>query len=213
MEVFTYGNPEASAILIQMVGDHDLAVIENEVKEIRNRISTDFRLLAVKVNSWNHDLSPWKAPAVFGTEDFGGGAESTMQEILNLTEDKSKTYYIGGYSLSGLFALWTACRTGVFQGVAAASPSVWFPGFTDWLKTQKVQSNAVYLSLGDKEARTRNPVMTTVHDRICEVYAILNAQGVHSVLEWNPGNHFRDADLRTAKAFAWILHQKERKVK
>jgi hypothetical protein len=55
--------------------------------------------------------------------------------------------------------------------------------------------------------------MVTVRDRICEVYAILHAQGVHSTLEWNPGNHFRDADLRTAKAFAWILHQKERKVK
>ena len=206
MEVFTYGNPEASAILIQMVGDHDLAVIENEVREIRKRTPIDFRLLAVKVNSWNHDLSPWEAPAVFGSEDFGGGAESTMQEILNLIEDKSKTYYIGGYSLSGLFALWAACRTGVFQGVAAASPSVWFPGFTDWLKTQKVQSNAVYLSLGDKEAKTRNPVMATVRDRICEVYAILHAQGVHSTLEWNPGNHFLDPDIRIAKAFAWILH-------
>ena len=212
-DIFTYGNPDADILLLQMTDDHDMEVIENEVKEIRNRTSTDFRLLAVKVNSWNHDLSPWKAPAVFGTEDFRGGAESTMQEILKLTEDKSKTYYIGGYSLSGLFALWAACRTGVFQGVAAASPSVWFPGFTDWLKTQKVQSNAVYLSLGDKEAKTRNPVMTTVRDRICEVYAILHAQGVHSTLEWNPGNHFRDADLRTAKAFAWILHQKERKVK
>ena len=213
MEVFTYGNPEASAILLQMVDDHDLEVIENEVKEIRNRTSTDFRLLAVKVNSWNHDLSPWKSTAVFGSEEFGDGAECTLHEILNLTEDKSKTYYIGGYSLAGLFALWAACRTDAFQGIAAASPSVWFPGFTDWLKTWKVQSNAVYLSLGDKEARTRNPVMATVRDRICEVYAILHAQGVCSVLEWNPGNHFRDADLRTAKAFAWILHQKERKVK
>ena len=213
MEVFTYGNPEASAILLQMVDDHDLEVIENEAKEIRNRTSTDFRLLAVKVNNWIHDLSPWEAPAVFGSEDFGVGAESTLHEILKLTQDTNKTYYIGGYSLAGLFALWAACRTDVFQGIAAASPSVWFPGFTDWLKTRKVQCNAVYLSLGDKEAKTRNPVMATVRDRICEVYAILHAQGVHSTLEWNPGNHFRDADLRTAKAFAWILHLKERKVK
>ena len=50
MEVFTYGNPEASAILIQMVENHDLAVIENEFKEIRKRTPIDFRLLVVKVN-------------------------------------------------------------------------------------------------------------------------------------------------------------------
>ena len=182
MEVFTYGNPEASAILIQMVGDHDLAVIENEVREIRKRTPIDFRLLAVKVNNWIHDLSPWEAPAVFGSEDFGGGAESTLHEILKLTHDTNKTYYIGGYSLAGLFALWAACRTDVFHGAAAASPSVWFPGFTDWMKTPTIQSSAVYLSLGDKESRTRNPVMATVRDRICEVYAILHAQGVHSTL-------------------------------
>ena len=207
MEVFTYGNPEASAVLLQMVDDHDLLAIENEVSEIPKRTSADFLLLAVKVSNWNHDLSPWKAPAVFGAEDFGGGAEETLHEILKLTHDGRKAYYIGGYSLAGLFALWAAYRTDVFQGAAAASPSVWFPGFTDWMKQRNIQIDSAYLSLGDKEARTRNPVMCTVEDRLREVYAILNTQGISCTLEWNPGNHFRDADIRTAKAFAWILNQ------
>ena len=26
-------------------------------------------------------------------------------------------------------------------------------------------------------------------------------------LEWNEGNHFRDAGLRMAKAFAWVMNQ------
>ena len=26
-----------------------------------------------------------------------------------------------------------------------------------------------------------------------------------SVLQWNPGNHFMDSDLRTARAFSWVL--------
>ena len=30
------GNPDASVVLIQMVDDHNLAIIENEVGEIRN---------------------------------------------------------------------------------------------------------------------------------------------------------------------------------
>lgn len=51
------------------------------------------------------NCSPWKTPAVFGNEDFGDGAVQTLEEILLLCSDKSKTYYIGGYSLSGLFSL------------------------------------------------------------------------------------------------------------
>ena len=35
---------------------------------------------------------------------------------------------LGGYSLAGLFALWASTQTDLFYGVAAASPSVWFPG-------------------------------------------------------------------------------------
>ena len=33
--------------------------------------------------------------------------------------------------------------------------------------------------------------------------------GIDTVLEWNPGNHFRDADIRTAKAFAWAMRRAE----
>ena len=64
----------------------------------------------------------------------------------------------------------------------------------------------VYLSLGDREEKTRNPVMATVGDRIRALAALLSARGVDCALEWNPGNHFRDADLRTARAFAWVLN-------
>ena len=36
---------------------------------------------AVKVESWNRDLSPWPAPAVFGNESFGDGAAALLREI------------------------------------------------------------------------------------------------------------------------------------
>lgn len=201
-----YGNPDASTFLIQMVDDHDLAGMESELAEIRRLSKVDFCLMTFKVGNWNSDLSPWDAPAVFGKEDFGHGAEDTLFRVLKHTEDRSRTYIIGGYSLAGLFALWASCRTDVFSAVAAASPSVWFPGFTDYLKENPVQAKAVYLSLGDREEKTRNPVMATVADRIRETSDILKSQGVGTVFEWNQGNHFKDADLRTAKAFAWTLN-------
>jgi uncharacterized protein YjcR len=63
----------------------------------------------------------------------------------------------------------------------------------------------VYLSLGDKEAKTRNAVMSTVDKRIQEVYEYLKEKGVNCIFEWNKGNHFMDAEIRTAKAFSWLL--------
>ncbi|MBR2790408.1 MAG: hypothetical protein IKD70_07310 [Eggerthellaceae bacterium] len=205
MDVLEFGDPEAATVLIQPVDDHDLSFLDNEVAAIRHLTARDFRLLAVKVDSWNADLSPWEAPAVFGNESFGGGAEATLEEVLELCADPAKLYCIGGYSLAGLFALWAAYRTDVFAGVAAASPSVWFPHFTAFMGANEPRCRAAYLSLGDREERTRNPVMTTVGDGIREAHTLLQARGVPCTLEWNPGNHFKDPDLRTAKGFAWLL--------
>ena len=216
MKVTKYGNIEAPVVLIQMVDDHDLAFMESEVAEIKRLTGQDFCLYAFAVNSWNDDLSPWKAPAVFGKEDFGEGALETLEEILRYFQDHSdadlggssgKTFIIGGYSLAGLFALWAGYETDMFSAVAAASPSVWFPGFADYMKEHEPRVSAVYLSLGDKEEKTRNPVMATVGRRIREAQETLAGQGSRTTLEWNAGNHFKDADLRTAKAFAWAMEQ------
>ena len=205
MTIHEFGDPKADTVLIQPVDEYDLAGIENEVSLIAASRGKIFRLIAVKVDSWNTDLSPWKAPAVFGKEDFGEGAGETLAKILKLCADEGKKYYIGGYSLAGLFALWASYRTDIFKGVAAASPSVWFPGFADYMKGNEIRTGAVYLSLGDREEKARNPVMATVGDRIREAYSLLSECGVKCTLEWNEGNHFKDADIRTAKAFAWVI--------
>lgn len=205
MTTYKYGNPEASIVLIQPVGDHDLPEIEDEVVQIRQLTALDFQLIAVKVDDWNRNLSPWEAPAVFGNEDFGNGAAVLLEEILQLCSKEGKRYYLGGYSLAGLFSLWASCQTERFVGIAAASPSVWFPGFLPYMKEHEMKSRAVCLSLGDKEEKTRNPVMATVGDCIREAHVWLRQCGISSTLEWNPGNHFRDPGMRTAKAFAWVM--------
>ena len=107
--------------------------------------------------------------------------------------------------MAGLFSLWAAYQTDVFAGVAAASPSIWFPGFLQYMRENSIRTNAVYLSLGDREEKTRNPVMVTVGACIREGHALLQSGGIRTTLEWNPGNHFKDARIRTAKAFAWVM--------
>jgi hypothetical protein len=205
MDFYEIGNMAAKIVLVQPVDARDTDSAENEATKIREITGKDFCLAAFPVQDWNKELSPWKAPAVFGKEDFGEGAGDTLREILKYCVDPAKTYYIGGYSLAGLFALWAVHQTDIFAGVAAVSPSVWFPEFDTYLKDHEIRCGNVYLSLGDKEERTKNPVMAEVGNRIRWAQDLFRSRGVSSVLEWNEGNHFKEPDLRMAKGFAHFL--------
>ena len=206
-ETYEYGDAAAQIVLIQPVDGHDLTFIDSELANISSLADDDFRLIAVKVNNWNDDLSPWEAPAVFGREGFGGGAKDTLAAINELTADRSKRYIIGGYSLAALFALWAGYQTDVFDGIASASPSVWFPEWDSFIANNSIRTGLVYLSLGDKEAKTRNQVMATVADRSRRQYDLLSEQigSDKVVLEWNQGNHFKDVTKRCARSFEWVL--------
>ena len=201
-------------LFLQPVDKHDTALLDAEIEAMRDCV-LPFALAAFEVKDWNRDLSPWEAPPVFGKVPFGGMAEETLSFILDRLLPELRTRLgadmklcLGGYSLAGLFALWAATRTNVFSGVAAASPSVWFPGWMEYVKKNPIQAKTVYLSLGDREERAKNPVMATVGDCIREQYTLLQTD--HSVtLEWNPGNHFQDSEKRTARAFCWIAEQEK----
>ena len=153
-------------------------------------------------------MSPWAAPPVFGKEPFGDGAKATLDYLQReiISSFVGKSMFLGGYSLAGLFALWAAYQTDVFEGVAAVSPSVWFPRFEKYAMSNTIKTKAVYLSLGDKEEKTRNPVMAQVGNAIRSIYQHLSKSGVNCTLEWNEGNHFREPDMRIAKGFAWLIN-------
>ena len=208
----------ALPLLVQPADDHDLSVLDSEVAEIGRLLAeqaggapaTDgaastedgaagalgFRLAAFKVDDWNADLSPWEAPPAFGNEPFGGKAAQTLDYIENdllpalLGESGASAsdapVILGGYSLAGLFALWAGTRTGQ----------------SDSLKSGPQR---IYLSLGDKEERTRNQQMARVGDCIRRQHEILTAAGIANTLVFEQGNHFKEPDLRTARAFAWVL--------
>lgn len=209
MTIYRFGDQSEKITLVQPIDRMGIKSLKRELTQIRELTQTPFSLIAIAVDDWNRDLSPWSAPPVFGKEPFGDGAKETLDYILEACSDQSRSYILGGYSLAGLFCLWAACETDRFSGIAAASPSVWFPNFTDHLRENKLQTDAVYLSLGDAEAKAKNPTLANVSDCIEVTYTIIKDQKIPCILEWNPGNHFKDPDLRCAKAFAWILNNKE----
>ena len=215
---YFYGDAEAPDILIQPVDAHDLELLGSEVALIEEGAKgKPFLLAAFLVEDWNRELTPWEAPPVFGKDGFGAGAEETLrfvvEELLAEISTQEKRLYLGGYSLAGLFSLWAAYQTALFQGIAAVSPSVWFPKWDQYIRAHEIHAERVYLSLGDKEAKVRNQVMAKVGDAIRLQQELLLDSAVcrEYVMEWNLGNHFVDSDKRTAKGFAWVLNQAEKK--
>ena len=212
-ECILYQQPEAKFLLIQPVDVHDIELLDQEVGMIQRLSDKPFSLVAFKVNDWNRELSPWAAPPVFGKTPFGDGAEETLElltrKMLPILQEKEKSAthcLLGGYSLAGLFSLWASYQTGQFDGIAAASPSVWFPRWLDYAQANRPQVNTIYLSLGDKEEKTKNPLMAQVANAIRKQECILRGLGMNTILEWNKGNHFVDSEKRMARGFAWLMN-------
>lgn len=209
-----YDTGGSDILLIQAIGEHDAQSLDNEIQFIKRSSGTEFTFAAFQVTDWNDELSPWEAPAVFGEEIFGSGAAKTLSFITDALlpelygSNENKRCYLGGYSLSGLFALWAAYQTDIFSGIAAVSPSVWFPGWCDYIGSHEIKSAKVYLSLGDKEEKVRNKILSAVGDSIrFQHESLIRSSAVKNCeLVWNHGNHFSEPDLRTAKGFAWLLN-------
>ena len=209
-----YGTDCAEYLLLQMTDEHELQNMDSEVEAIALSSAYSFLFAAVPVESWNDALSPWKSPAVWGKQGFGGNAAETLCFLTEQVVPTLKQQYplpenvkiiLGGYSLAGLFALWASTQTDLFYGVAAASPSVWFPDWMEFEQQHPIQTQHIYLSLGDKEEHTKNAVMAVVGDNIRTLHSQLIARAADCTFEWNSGGHFKDADLRTARAFRWVM--------
>ena len=208
-----YITDAAKYLLIQPVDEHDIEVLDNEVAEIQDNTDKQFSLIAFKIEDWNNELSPWEAPPAFGNKSFGSGAKGTLEFIESKLIPEVKERYdfaddvqviLGGYSLAGLFSLWSAYKSNTFSGIAAASPPVWFNGWEEFINNTPL-SNTIYLSLGDAEEKTKNKVMSTVGDNIRKQEELLKNNKINTILEWNKGGHFSDSDLRVAKAFVWCI--------
>ena len=165
----------------------------------------------IPIENWNEELSPWPSPPVFGDAPFRDGAGKLLSFITDElipeidTTCGKKRFVIAGYSLSGLFSLYAICRSDSFTAAAAVSPSVWFPGWIEFAGKEKPHSEYVYLSLGDREEKTRNPVMATVGDCIRKTEKIFSDKGIRCSLEWNEGGHFKDPGLRMKKGIEAVL--------
>lgn len=177
-----------------------------------------FTLVAISNLDWNQDMAPWDSPAAFKKgEPFTGGAGDYLRLLVEEIIPRAEKELVGppawrgiaGYSLAGLFALYTIYQTDVFSRVGCMSGSLWFPGFKEYIFSHepKRQPDCVYFSLGDKEAKTRNPVLKTVQENTEEIQTFYQNKGIDTVFQLNPGNHFAQGIERTAAGIQWLLNR------
>ena len=204
----------ARALLIQPVDGHDISELPALLSWTEARTKVPFAHVALPIQRWNDELTPWPAPPVFGKTPFGAGAAATLELITQrvvpavcsaLCLDTDLPVVTGGYSLAGLFALWAAYQTR-FAAVVGASPSVWYPQWLDYAATHTPLTRVVYLSLGDRESRSRTPIMATVDSCMKQQRELLQSQGVTMNYETTAGNHFQDNGIRMARGFVYALN-------
>ena len=177
-----------------------------------------FTLVSVSGLDWNHDMSPWEIPPVFkNAEPCTGGADAFLEllrgKIVPETEKEIRGNVlwrgIAGYSLAGLFALYSLYQTDIFSRTASVSGSLWYPGITEYISSHamKKQPDHLYFSLGNKEAKTRNPYMRAVKENTEKIETYYREKGIDTVFRLNPGSHYKDARERTALGIRWLLER------
>ena len=175
-----------------------------------------FTLVAISDLDWNHDMAPWDSLPTFKNADLcTGGADEYLrllaEEIIPAAEKElgsvPRWRGIAGYSLAGLFALYAIYQTELFARVGSMSGSLWFPGMKEYIFSHEPQHqpDCIYFSLGDKESKTKNPILRTVQENTEEICAYYQRKGIDTVFQLNPGNHFIQSVERTAAGIAWML--------
>lgn len=212
LSLFQAEKADCPLIVFHSFSDEGEAVYQ----ELRKQNAPECSFLSISISDWQREMSPWPAAALSKDgESFSGGADVYLENLLSVilhwaTErihGKASFIGIAGYSLAGLFALYALYKTDVFTRVASMSGSLWFPGIKEFCKenAMKILPEKLYLSIGDKESKTRHPILQTMQENTEDLLEYFKSMGIETTYEVNSGNHFQDVNLRCAKGILELL--------
>lgn len=165
---------------------------------------------------WDDDLTPWRAKGEpQGCPDFKGNAPKFLSTLVNevvpeierrlgISDGAQRT--LTGVSLSGLFTLWQWILCDTFHNIISLSGSFWYEGFVAWLKSQPLpkKTGRAYFLLGNLEAKTKVKAFQPVQTDTVEIFNYLHDNGINSVFELVPGNHYQYGLQRLNRALTWM---------
>lgn len=174
-----------------------------------------FVLAAVSRVNWSDDMTPWPMETAKWEANCRGLADLYLQKMEKdivpaVQKELASTptfLAIAGYSLGGLFAVYSLFRTDLFQRAASASGSLWYPAIVEYVEDHPLKgaTDFVYLSYGTKEVKGRNRRGADLLPNTENIKTALQQKGVNVAFETNPGNHFYQANERMAKGICAIL--------
>lgn len=175
-----------------------------------------FTLIELSDFNWNDCMSPWAIPPISKDDaPCTGGADAFLSaltgEIMPASEKtiggRPLCNIIAGYSLAGLFAVYSLYKTDQFSKAASASGSFWYPHFLQIAAGHAFlrRPDCLYLSLGDREAKTSNLCLREVKRNTLALCEHIRSQSVPVAFVLNPGGHFKNAAARMADGIKWAL--------
>lgn len=201
--VISRGKPSVTFLIPQMSYE-----FEESITALASCFSGDsFRIAAFEIKNWDCELTPWKMETT--DRSFGDGADSTIEfteKFIKTIEEKygETRFAIAGYSLAGVFSLYSGTIIEEIRGVVSASGSLWYKGIKEYVTDSMPSDKLVYLSLGDMEEHTKNEIMKTVGDNTRETFTVFCNKGIRCTLEMNPGGHFKEPAKRMYLGMKWI---------
>lgn len=204
-------------VILYLTGPHNTSESSALWDQLKSEISRPFDFCELSVADWDRFLTPWPAENCMKGRSFLGQAPLLLSQLeteflpeLGRCIPGSTKIYIAGYSLAGLFALWSLYQTSVFAGAVCCSGSLWYPEWTRYIEATDLPTSAdVYLSLGRKEPQTKHPLIKQVGEATELQYRLLQANKKvrRTTLEWQDGGHFNNVTDRVIKGISWILSE------
>lgn len=123
MQLHTLISSENGPIILWVMYPHRGDELEHTADSIRELVGEEqFTLVAIQIDDWNRDLSPWRSDEVDGS--FAGEAGRTLDYIeqqvvpqLDIQSRANRPLYIMGYSLAGLLHFGQCIRLIYLPGV------------------------------------------------------------------------------------------------
>lgn len=182
------------------------------------KLSSSVILIGLISNNRLDDYTPWKANSLKpGNPDFGGRADSYHQKLFSgilaeirqhyLLDDKRIAY--GGYSIGGLAAVYSLYSNCKIPCVFSICGSFWYPGFTDFCRTQDLKNKdcLVYLQNGKTEGANHSNRLSKAPLYAEEIHRLIQKEILTTYSIFDPYGHHEALKERYADFADWLATQ------
>lgn len=179
-----------------------------------------FIAVGIYAKERQNEYTPWKQEGIAPRfVAFGGNAKEYLafltEELMPYIEENyrvdKENIGLMGYSLGGLFAIYTAFTEATFTKIASVSGSSWYPNLTQFVQTSQLANKEVklYMSSGENEGAGKTNILK---DAALCTHAIMKSleekvkSPEHFTTYFDQGGHHNYLVERYQRAIQWFCN-------